>query len=450
MIHGVFGKLGSGKGLYVMDIIARELIDGFRDVVTNVPVKVLPWVNGQGIPQIGLKAYLLEKLFPLTEDEIDVILQRVKIIETEEECPDMYLNRRDGETGEWFKMAVTKTDAKGRPARFDMDEVKRRRCPGCLVVIDEAWAFYPNNGGWSRDPILNFYSRQQRKLRDECYIVTQHPTDCDEVFWKIAQDFHVCRNHGMERLGVFKQPDMFRVIVYSTNPAKGNAIKQYEIFRRLDKKLCQCYDTTGGVGMSGGFAGDANQKRKGIPIAWAGVGVLLIVVGLISVPHLLGKAASSWIGATTSGKIKPAAWAGNTNVATGVQLPPGGILPTPQKSDSLIRSESFRPETNVYCLGYSILNNNPVAFLSDGRVLHANKISRITPDSVFSNGREYEIKLATVNSAPVNVAPSSVLIGSPDEPVNKAVIEAPLTPMVPAPTPRLHGIESMRAGMNYR
>ena len=38
MIHGVFGKLGSGKGLHVMEIIAAELISGFRDVVTNVPV----------------------------------------------------------------------------------------------------------------------------------------------------------------------------------------------------------------------------------------------------------------------------------------------------------------------------------------------------------------------------------------------------------------------------
>src|SRR5260221_10940041 len=180
MIHGVFGKLGSGKGLLVLDIIFKELMDGFRDVVTNVPIRIVPWVNGQGLPQIGLRAYLIEKLGSAASDDfVDEILKRVLVIEDIDQGPDLFMWRRDGDTGEWFKLEVTKNDEKGRPERFDANQIKSRHCAPVLCVTDEAWQFYPNNGGWARVPLLPFYARQQRKLRDEWYIVTQHPTDVD-------------------------------------------------------------------------------------------------------------------------------------------------------------------------------------------------------------------------------------------------------------------------------
>jgi hypothetical protein len=398
MIHGVFGKLGSGKGLYVMDIIARELMDGVRDIVTNVPVRVVPWVNGQGTPQIGLRAYLVEKLYPLAEEEIDEILKRVLVIEDPDQGFDLFLRRRDGETGEWFKLDVTRVDEKGRPSQFDPKQIKERHAMPCLVVTDEAWAFYPNNGGWSRAPILNFYSRQQRKLKDEWYIVSQHPTDCDDVFWKIAQDFHVCRNYGMERIGIFKKYGTFEVKVYLTNPARGNAILSYRMERRLDRKLCQCYDTTGGVGFAGGFKGDAGSKRSGISLNWLIVAVIIGLCCLAVLPWAMGNGAKFFLKRAMP-QTNPTKWSGVpgpdlTNAtplkARSELFPRAAVI-----SQSAVPGEASSNGTpGLFCVGFSYIGKNCVVFLSDGTDYdsQSQEVNWVTKRRVCVLGKIYDVK----------------------------------------------------------
>ena len=424
MIYGIFGKLGSGKGLYVVDVIAEELLHGFRDVVTNVPLRFAPWVNGQGTPQIGLRQYLVEKLGAGgSPDEADAILQRVKIIEDIDQGNDLFMWRRDGETGDWFKLTVTKNDDKGRPERFDGEEIKKRHCAPVLCVTDEAWQFYPNNGGWSRVPLLPFYARQQRKLRDDWYIVTQHPTDVDTVLWNIAQLFGVCRNHGMERMGIFRQPSMFRVVFYLTNPAKGNAIRSHESYKTLDKRLSQCYDTTAGVGIAGGFKGDANQKKKGLHIAWLGVGLLLLVGLLAAIPHYLGKAAGSWIGRTVTPPKDVRAWAGMTNALANKPEPTA-----PTKFDTAVNLEVLSPE--VFCTGYIVQGKSCMVFLSDGSKIgsHSGRLKLITEDFIILDGRRIPVRPAKLNPRP-------------EDPTNSVTAE-PLSPVSdPAPMPALNRVQ---------
>lgn len=225
MIHGLFGKLGSGKGLQSIKKVYDELVFGFRDVVTNLPVRVVPWVNGQGQPMIGLRAYIEQEQPHLFSYEIDAMLGRLLVNEDIKQGHDLFLWRRHGTTGKWFKLEGTEPDKKGRPTQFDAELLVKRKCQPCLVITDEAWQFYPNNGGYSLDPVLPFYARQQRKLRDEWWIVTQHPDDVYEVLWKITQDFTECRNHGFERLGFFRQPSFFSTATYLSNFARGSAKK---------------------------------------------------------------------------------------------------------------------------------------------------------------------------------------------------------------------------------
>ena len=399
MIYGIFGKLGSGKGLYVVDVIAEELLHGFRDVVTNVPLRFLPWVNGQGVPQIGLRQYLVEKLGAGgSPEDADEILKRVLVIEDIEQGADLFMWRRDGDTGDWFKLTVTKTDEKGRPERFDGEEIKKRHSAPVLCITDEAWQFYPNNGGWSRVPLLPFYARQQRKLRDDWYIVTQHPTDVDTVLWNIAQVFGVCRNHGMERMGMFRQPSMFRVVFYLTNPAKGNAIRSHESMKSLDKRLSQCYDTTAGVGISGGFKGDANQKKKGLHIAWLGVGILLLIGLLAAIPHYLGKAASAWIGHTVAPPKDVRSWAGLTNAATS-GVPPKESGPT-QATTAATAATGI--DDDVFCTGYVVRGRSCTVFLSDGSKIESRsgRLKMITEDFIITDGRRIPVHAAKLNPRP--------------------------------------------------
>jgi hypothetical protein len=458
MIHGVFGKLGSGKGLLIIKRIADELLDGFRDVVTNVPVRVLPWVNGQSQPQIGLRAYIAEEMKGvLSEAELDGILGRLLVIEDIDKGADLFLWRRDGNTGEWFKLQATHPDEKGRPSRFDAEQIKVRNCAPVLVATDEAWQFYPNNGGWSRSPILPFYARQQRKLRDEWYIITQHPTDVDSVVWNIAQDFQVCRNHGMERMGIFRQPEIFRVLTYVTNPAKGNAIVSHESIHRLDRKrLAQCYDTTAGVGISGGFKGDANQQRKGIHVGWAVAGVVLVVGALVMVPHLFGRMASGWIGHVTTPPKSATQWAGLKPLpkvpVTFANAPAApefrGPMPTPA-TNALAQSDE------VYCTGFCIFSNGPVIFLSDGTVLEgqADGIESVSPTAVYVHGKKYVVRryrpapyvapMSNDGTTGGTGQPQTTIAYQESKPVNQAIILPAIHAQGGTPPPRLNGIGAM-------
>jgi hypothetical protein len=303
--------------------------------------------------------------------------------------------RRDGETGDWFKIEVSKVDEKGRAERFDAEVIKKRHCAPILCVTDEAWQFYPNNGGWSRCPLLSFYARQQRKLRDEWFIVTQHPTDVDSVFWNIAQDFWVCRNHGMERMGIFRQPAMFRVIVYLTNPARGNAIRSNEFYRRLDKKLSQCYDTTAGVGISGGFKGDSNQKKSGIHFAWILVGVAAVVVVLCAVPIMLRKAVTPMMTHTLTGgrDAKPAEKAPKQSLP-----PPSVSQPSQDDLSDLMpghpsHSDGHREkEEPLLATGYTFLGGSPSVFLSDGSTVEPPELQFITKTYVLVNGKKLKFR----------------------------------------------------------
>ncbi len=332
---------------------------------------------------------------------------------------------------------------------------------GMSLPPGEAWQFYPNNGGWSRSPILPFYARQQRKLRDEWYIITQHPTDVDSVVWNIAQDFMVCRNHGMERMGIFRQPEIFRVLTYVTNPAKGNAIISHESIHRLDRKrLAQCYDTTAGVGITGGFKGDANQQRKGIHISWAVAGIALAVGGLVALPHFLGQAASGWIGHVTAPPKSATQWAG---IRAGIKP----LLKEPVKfaDASAPASPEFRgpmpaatnapaPSDDVYCTGFCIFSNGPVIFLSDGTVLEgqADGIESVSPTAVFVRGKKYVVRryrpAPCVPASPVDTAggtgqPQTTITYQEQKPVNQAIILPAIHAQGGTPPPRLNGIGEM-------
>lgn len=367
MVHIVVGKLGAGKGLVVMRRILEEIVNGTRDIVTNVPIRLGPWVNGQKQAQMGLSAYL-EREYGEAFD----VASRLKVIDNADDCQFMFLWRRDSETNEWFKLPLEEKE--GVPARFSIEPIKARHCNPCLVVSDEAWEYFPAKGsGWQTvPPVVPFYGRQQRKLRDEWYVVSQHHGDFHNVFERITQDYTVCRNHGMERLGIFRQPKVFHTVTYLRQPKLGARAFHEAVFRLDVAGLAQCYDTSAGVGMSGGLTADHGQKQKGLHIAWLVLGIVVVVVGLFLVPSVLGKGASAWIGHAANPRgQKPEAWshvtdspapAAVTSAGTSTARQPGqvasSVVSTPQPTNSPV------------CITGTIqIGNRYRVCLSDGRIV---------------------------------------------------------------------------------
>lgn len=395
MIHFVCGKLGSGKGLVSMQVLLDELRNGDRDVVTNLPIKLAPWVNGSGQAQVGLVGYLRREYGEDFDCE-----RRILVVDDVKEGGDMWLYRRDPDRG-WFKVQCD-YDSKGQPVSFNAEQMKG--CKPLLCITDEAWQFYPARS-WQNIPrVLEFYARQQRKLRDEWYIVSQHHKDVDCLLHRVIQDFTVCRNHGMERLGIFRQPAVFRTQTYNQPPQPSSRVMHERMFRLDVKGLAQCYDTSAGVGIAGGFAADRNREKKGLHPAFLIALVVLLVVIVGAVPFGLGKAARSFITRAVTGRdLRPAERRGPMMV-----LPDPGPPPTKEPAPSLRESVVPSPGptvevSDVRVTGWAPSRGGLVVFLSDGRRLHTSdsRLRRITEDGCWYDGQF--IPMASLKSSEIAV-----------------------------------------------
>jgi hypothetical protein len=369
MIHCVYGKLGSGKGLYVMKRIEEELVYGWRDIVTNVPLRFAPWVNGKGVPQMGLIAYLNRQY----GDTFDAS-NRIKVIPADapvEEQQMMFLWRRrrewaDGEDP-WVKLELTR---RAEAVSFSTEGAKG--CSPLLIVNDEAWAHFPvkafgQASGATVVPVIEFYGRQQRKFQDEWYLATQHHDDLHHVFERITQDHTVCRNHGMEKIGMFRQPKKFCTKLFYTMPGKSAKCFHESYFSLPDDGLAQCYDTSAGVGMTGGFAAD-KVRSTGLHWGW-GIAALLVGMALLAMlPWFMGHSAGNWLTKLMNPHGKnPYAWAGISNPVPGSASPP----PVQQVSTSVapIRVSGQVPDSSVTLTGLAVFGGEARVMLSDGSVL---------------------------------------------------------------------------------
>lgn len=368
MIHFIMGKLGSGKSLVTMGYLIQELTTGHRDIVTNLPIRTEPWVNGAGQAQTGLFAFLRKKYGQTFQAE-----KRLKIITELKEQYDMFMWRRDPETDIWFKLPVYDENDKclgpcekgwhKDAVRFDAEPAKN--CAPVMCVTDEAWQFYPARS-WQKIPhLLEFYAKQQRKLGDEWYIISQHHKDVDVLLHRITQDFTVCRNHGHEKLALFRQPSLFHTMLYIQPPNDRSARVMVERYFKLDAAgLAQTYDTSAGVGVQGGFAADRQTKVKGLHIGWLGVGVAVIIGLLALFPIVSGKAAGAMLRGGMGGIKAPK---GGTNTTTTLSVGTNSVPVQTNSAEVATLQLPQQPQKDIKITGVAPLGTKDIAILlSDG------------------------------------------------------------------------------------
>lgn len=403
MIHCLYGKLGAGKGLVTVKIVIDELANGFRDVITNLPLKLDPWVNGNGQPQMGLVAYLENKYGWDCN-----VRQRLLVVPPEELSRTMFLYRRNkdkmGQVSPnisdpdwwqkaqiygWTKLADVRHE--GKTIAFDTTGLDLFN--PCLVVTDEAWKFYPAKNTPDTE-CVEFYGRQQRKMRDEWWLVTQHHDDLHCVFARISQDHTVVRNHGMERLGIFRQPGVFHTQEYQEVPKRGARVFRETAFRLDRTGMAQTYDTSAGVGMAGGLAADIGTAKKGLHIAWLVLFILLGIIALAMVPYVLSRGTRAVLGRVVN-PGNPAEWAGipKTQASNVVAV-------ANNQSSGLGSNDVYRL---IQLAMAQSLTNRPVVtgmvsteksvkvYLSDGKVFRVGEdvINRISQDAITVNGQVY-------------------------------------------------------------
>ena len=260
------GKPGGGKGLFAMKLIVEELLRSTRPVVTNLAVRWEPWVSGAGVANCGLRHYLQVK-HKLAGD-LDVIRKRITILQ-DEQCYEFWRFRPGGveclKDGEKFDTATALGNG------------------GAFYVIDECWQFFSSRFSKATEQI-QFYAAQHRKFGDDVLLVTQSTKQVMPALRELGQDFTVIRNHGKERIGIFRQPSIFVADTYTEPPGPTSKAMCTTPFTLDRKGLAQCYDTSSGVGIAGQGGADVHERKKGFHWMWIIVGLFLIFLLLVSIP----------------------------------------------------------------------------------------------------------------------------------------------------------------------
>lgn len=357
MIHFLSGKPGGGKGLVAMTEIIRELTTGSRVILTDLPVRLHPWLRrvkskspwipgstDRFQPELGLLGYLQEKYGKTFEAE-----KRLRVID-DTEAKEFFLHRMQVATAEWIKMPHIRDD-KGRVESFSTEIPTH----GTLILMDECWRTFPAREWAKTGPGVIYYAAQHRHLGDEVFFICQHTKQVECALRDLAQDFWVTKNHSKLRIGFFRQPSIFTVNVYE----KVNALTAMETrMFRIDKRgVGGCYDTAAGTGLVGGNAADLNEKPLGVPFPLLVAGIAVIMLLLWQSPNLMGMAARKVFTKT------------DRAAATAVTPPKASTLVPAEQSKPVVldKVEPVIAVTNaVEFEGYTFDGRNLTVMLSDG------------------------------------------------------------------------------------
>jgi len=271
----VTGEPGAGKSLY----ITRELIDhvitrSTMPIVTNMPLKLDPWMLGSK-PQKGLRAYLEEKY----DDTFDID-SRIRFLD-DEQCSEFYTHRGSG-----IDVAIQRDD-KGNPTELDIEAASSGG--GVCYVIDECWKFFGARDWQTTGKALTFYGKQHRKLGDEIWLATHDFKDVDTAIRRIVEQTIVMRNHGRMRIGAFRQPKYFTAEHFARVPSGVQSPMHTDRFTLDVAGLCQCYDTSAGVGLKGGKGADTKAKPRGLHFGFLIALVVLLCIAATRIPWLMGR-----------------------------------------------------------------------------------------------------------------------------------------------------------------
>ena len=415
MISYLFGLPGAGKGAVSMSKIIDCLRTETCPIVTNLPVKLDPWVrrevNGtkvRYVPQMGLRAYLMQQYGKVFDVE-----KRLMILD-------------DAQAKEFFRYRGPSSeplpairDAKGKLTEY---ETAGAFASGpVFYLIDESWKFW-NSRNWQETGFaVQFYVAQHRHFGDTVWIVSQHPKQVETIIRQVVQDYHEVTNFGNRMIALFRMPDKVVVNVYPEMPTATTPMLQPGKPFTLDKRgVCQCYDTSAGVGLGGGGAADGNQKKKGLPF-WVLIVLLLLVVAAFSqVPRLISHFTSAGISKFTGPKTNSPAWLPGAS-ATNFTIPTP-LLPVPRSNS--VSTNSVTMSDDLTCRGYSRVGDDVWAFMSDGTKLSFKRgdfLSIVDGDYiVLPDRKRVWLKSPPAQNPPVGQvlqpvqnAPNSYYIGSP-------------------------------------
>lgn len=272
----VGGKPRAGKTKRAVIWVIEQLRSHRRPIVTNMALKLEPWVDGAGKPQKGLLRTLQDRYGETFDAE-----RRIYLL-THEEVRRFYAVRP----------MVSKEDESTREIatvpRSDMWKFDANRYPGCCFVIDEAEVYFPSQAVDStsaahEDREVLQWAKQAGRGGDDALFLSQNLVwiskklrgTCQECWWMV--------NHVHVSFGMFRRPDRITEESYvNCPPNPGEERMRMSRLYYSKEEIEGCYNTAEGVGVTGNSAADIGQKARGlhwgfIPVGIVGIAILALL-----------------------------------------------------------------------------------------------------------------------------------------------------------------------------
>lgn len=315
MIFFVTGLPGGGKSYFALHLILDELLNGERDIVTNLALK---------LPE--LRAYIQN----VKGQDVDTI-ERIRILRCDDdinEVRDFYLHRGFGRN---ITPVDERSERGGKFPRIALE--KHPDDKGVLYVIDEAHEHFHARAWQTSGLSIFWYLAKHRHFNDEVVFISQHADQCDKQLKLQVQWWHLVVNTGLD-MGPFRlrgRKNHIKVYWGKTEPPAKNTFIWRHAASQTDTlpievsvpgqlKLGDCYETLAYGGVQVGGRRKETKPRYGRHPAFILVPILGLLGVAIALPRIIdyatAKVVSGVIGGATRG-VKDA-------VGADLQTPPPG------------------------------------------------------------------------------------------------------------------------------
>lgn len=367
MIEFVLGKTGSGKSLFsTEEFVVKELLNENTYIISNLPLNM-----GE------INAYF-QRHWPTKDVNC---MERVRVL-NDREARRFYLHREVGvDFAEPSKAELADPDFGWLQPIVAAANASKNRL---IYVIDEAHIFFDAREWAHVSGAMNTILSQHRHIGiDRIVFVTQFLDQVEKRLRLHAVNFYECQNWGMKRISMFKLPKIFTITVTSKPPPYP---ADYKFKRKHDPEIMKLYDTTAGVGMTGGRPPEV-KKVKGISVWWFFAAALVVALVLAVGPEMGLRAYWKSIGATPD-KPSPRV-EGVTPDRLGVRpdsaaavgvVPSVGAVTSPEQGPHVpaipestpppaVSMPIVREKPQIWVTGYATLGDKMRLQLSDGSVI---------------------------------------------------------------------------------
>lgn len=464
----IVGLPGNGKGVKAMQLLVDEMRLGKRPVITNLAVEKLPWIGVKNKVCRGLQQFLREeydddfncneRIFrvsdtavqnfylyrALTRKQVEKIGAAHLVGYRQVLLTDGVLDRREFYLHQDYQLYVCdhemKEDKSGRTHCQSFNAKLLELSGPHFGIADECWKFWPARGWASTSDADVYYNAQHRHFGDDNLFLTQRHNDIDSIIVDRCQESIVMTHHGKMSFGMFRQPNLFSEAIYNGRPMPSKEPMTRKVFRLDVKGLCECYDTSAGVGITGRGAADIGARKRGLPFWLVPVlGVLVVAAvafGLVKGSHYV-------TGIFVSKKKTSAASEKQISASgsSGEKFVSAAASSGPDRAVSVATNE-------IWCTGSAVFLSGAVAFFSDGSTVDADSgLQMVSKTSVRVAGRVWPVRPALPVAGvgmPFDYDPEShevpMPVGAP-KPVNEASVT-----VIGAPRGLVHRPSGFNAG----